>query len=223
METHNTHILVMDDDVEISKMLQNALTLKNYKTTVINDPKAYPAIFDLNPDLVLLDINMPEMDGYQVCQKIRAVSEVPILFLTARSMEEDQIKGLLIGADDYITKPFSIEILYARIHAHLSKSKRQEPIVKRGFRIDYAHREVYFDEVNIVLTKTEFDILELLSTNPKMVFDKERIYTRLWGFDALGDSAVVAEHVRNLRKKLNKHLPIDKIETVWGVGYKWIG
>lgn len=223
METHNIHILVMDDDLEISKMLQNALTLKNYKTTVINDSKAYPAIFDLKPDLVLLDINMPEMDGYQVCQKIRAVSEVPILFLTARSMEEDQIKGLLMGADDYITKPFSIDILYARIHAHLSKSKRQESIGKSGFRIDYARREVYFDEVNIVLTKTEFDILELLSTNPKMVFDKERIYTRLWGFDALGDSAVVAEHVRNLRKKLNKHLPIDKIETVWGVGYKWIG
>ena len=223
METNKKHILVMDDDKEICKMLKNALMLKDYKVSIIDDSRNYKVIYDVNPDLILLDINMPDIDGFQVCQNIREISEIPIIFLTARSLEEDQIKGLLIGGDDYIVKPFSINVLYARIYAQLSKVSRQRKNSNKDFRIDYGHREVYFHDKRIVLTKTEYDIIELLSSNPKVVFDKEKIYTRLWGYNALGDSAVVSEHVRNLRKKINKWTQKDMIETVWGVGYKWIG
>ena len=166
---------------------------------------------------------MPGLNGYDICKAIRKESEIPILFLTARDLEHDQVKGLLIGADDYITKPFSLEILYARIFAHLSKQKRQIPSVQKGFHMDYGKREFKIDEKMIILTKTEFDILELLSTHPHLVFDKEKIYTNLWGNDAIGDNTVVAEHVRNLRKKVSSYTNEEFIRTVWGVGYKWIG
>lgn len=221
MSQTTAHIVILDDDLEINKMLTNALSLKGYKVTTFSNPQAYKAILDLHADLVLLDVNMAPLDGYQVCKALRKESDIPILFLTARDLEEDQVQGLRIGGDDYITKPFSLEVLYARIFAHLNKHKRLYQ--DKDVAFDYGRRLLKIHGQAVDLTRTEFDILDLLSTHPQLVFDKEQIYVRLWGNDALGDNAVVAEHIRNLRKKISTFTDKTCIETVWGVGYKWIG
>jgi DNA-binding response OmpR family regulator len=218
-----SHIAIMDDDPEITKMIQRFLKLKNFKTSSYHESKEYKTMLDQGPDLILLDINMPNYDGYEICKKIRSQSQIPIIFLTARDQEADHVKGLMIGGDDYITKPFSLEILYARIQVQLNKTRNQTKASSDGFQIHQGKRSFSYKNQEILLTKTEFDILALLSSHKHMVFDKERIYTALWGYDALGDHNVVAEHIRNLRKKTAKVTSQEIIETIWGVGYKWIG
>jgi DNA-binding response OmpR family regulator len=181
----------------------------------------------MEPDIILLDINMPGMDGLEVCQRIRMHVNCPILFLTAKVSEQDKINGLMIGGDDYIIKPFSIDELGARVKAHLRREARSNIKEKIKFTqeltINYSERSVYYKDEEVALTKTEFDILELLSMNKGQVFDKERIYEKLWGYDSEGDSAIVTEHIRRIRLKLSKYTEKPLIETVWGVGYKWIG
>ena len=180
-----------------------------------------------NIALVLLDINMPGMDGLTVCKKIRDYISCPILFLTARIETADKINGFQAGADDYIIKPFDIDELGARVAAHLRRENRkQEQSTLRFFSdmvIDYSKREVSINGERIGLSRKEFDIVELLSANAGQVFDRERIYELVWGLDSDGNSDTVMEHIRKIRNKfaaLSRH---SYIETVWGVGYKWNG
>lgn len=179
------------------------------------------------PDLVLLDINMPELDGLELCRKIRHFVSCPILFLTARDEDADKISGFQAGGDDYIAKPFSLQELGARVEAHLRREMRSQTKTSVRFSedltIDYSARALYIHDVQIPLAKKEFDIIELLSMHPGMVFDRERIFEKVWGLDGEGDSAVIAEHIRRIRVKLKEHgCGCDnRIETVWGVGYKW--
>ena len=224
-------ILIVDDEKEVVRMLESFFRLKGYDTiTAYNGEEALQKV-SLKPDLILLDINMPGMDGTEVCLKIRDYVSCPILFLTAKVEDADKIKGFSVGGDDYILKPFSIEELGARVAAHIRRDHRQStPVNVRFFGklvIDYSAKTVQVtateDAVEAVsFAKKEFEIIELLSVNPGQVFDKERIYERLWGYDAEGDSSVVAEHVRRIRAKLKAVGEEYHVETVWGMGYKWV-
>ncbi|WP_270413489.1 response regulator transcription factor [Blautia faecis] len=179
-----------------------------------------------NPDIILLDINMPGMDGLEVCQRIRDYVSCPILFLTARIEDADKVKGFSVGGDDYIVKPFSLVELEARVKAHLRRETRHSFNTQIKFiddlTIDYAERCIFYKGNKISLAKKEFDIVELLSVNSGQVFDRERIYEKIWGYDSEGDSSVVAEHIRRIRTKIAAFTEKGYIETVWGCGYKWI-
>lgn len=219
-------ILVVDDEINIVDMLKDYFEINDYHVlTAYNGEEAIERL-KLDPNIIILDINMPKINGLDVCKKIREYVSVPILFLTARVSEEDRIKGLMVGGDDYIIKPFSLEELGARVYAHLRRENRRAPLTKVKFHgdlvIDYSARKIVGEE-EIYLTKTEFDILELLSMNSGQIFSKERIYDSIWGFDGVGDSSVVAEHIRRIREKLKKQTNQEYINTVWGTGYKWNG
>ena len=182
-------------------------------------------IKDANPDIILLDVNMPGMDGIEVCRRIRDRVSCPIIFLTAKVEEQDRVMGLLSGGDDYVLKPFSLKELDARIIAHLKREERLHRKTEQRFYgdlvIDYAGKCVHMKEKTLDLTKLEYDIIEFLSMNPEIVFDKERIYEKIGGYDAEGDSRVVTELIRRIRKKMKMYSEHEYIETVWGMGYKW--
>ena len=218
-------LLIADDDEELVKMLKSYLEIKGFEILTAGDGLEVLEKLSKNPDLILLDINLPRMDGIEVCRKIRNETACPILFLTARVEEQDRVNGLLSGGDDYITKPFSLKELEARITAHLKREERQKfrtsSRYENGLWIDYAGKEVRFEGKEIPLTRLEYEIVEFLSAHPGQVFDRERIYERVCGYDAEGDSRVVTELVRRIRKKFSVCLKEEVIETVWGSGYRW--
>lgn len=220
-------ILIVDDEKGIVDMLKSHFERQSFQVyTAYNGMEALKqAVGD--PDIVLLDINMPEMDGLAVCQRIREFITCPILFLTARIESADKIIGFQAGADDYIVKPFDLDELGARVAAHLRREQRRQ--YNRAVRffgeitIDYAARTISINGESVSMSKREFDIVELLSLNPGQVFDRERIYETVWGIDGDGNSDTVMEHVRKIRAKLTAHTLHSYIETVWGCGYKWNG
>lgn len=218
----NKKILIIDDEIEMVEMLDRFFTLKNFDTITSTSGENILDLISKEPDIILLDINMPQVDGFEVCKSIRNKTNAPILFLTARNSESDKVKGLMLGAEDYIVKPFSLNELYARVYTNLQREERKLE-GSDSLEIDYGARTVKYNGEEIVMTKTEFDILELLSLNPNMVFDKDRIYDSLWSYDSFGDSAVIAEHIRKIRMKIKKFTEEEYISTVWGIGYKWIG
>lgn len=220
-------ILIVDDEKGIVDMLKSYFERRSFQVyTAYNGMEALKqAVCD--PDIVLLDINMPEMDGLAVCQRIREFITCPILFLTARIESADKIIGFQAGADDYIVKPFDLDELGARVAAHLRREqRRQDNRVVRFFgeiTIDYAARTIAINGESVSMSKREFDIVELLSLNPGQVFDRERIYETVWGIDGDGNSDTVMEHIRKIRAKLTAHTRHSYIETVWGCGYRWNG
>lgn len=218
-------ILIVDDEEMMTELLSDHLQDCGYETLAAGNAREALALLQRQPDLILLDINMPDMDGLELCRNIRSHITCPILFLTARITEQDKVNGLQYGGDDYITKPFSLNELSARIAAHLRRDERSRhrPFVltAEGLLVDLTQRSVSCQGREIPFSRREFDILEFLMTNANQVFDKERIYEGVWGYDAEGDSNVVKEHVRKIRSKLREMTGKDYIETVWGVGYKW--
>lgn len=220
-------ILIVDDEKGIVDMLKSYFERQSFQVyTAYNGMEALKqAVCD--PDIVLLDINMPEMDGLAVCQRIREFITCPILFLTARIESADKIIGFQAGADDYIVKPFDLDELGARVAAHLRREQRRQYNRAVSFfgeiTIDYAARTIAINGESVSMSKREFDIVELLSLNPGQVFDRERIYETVWGIDGDGNSDTVMEHIRKIRAKLTAHTLYSYIETVWGCGYKWNG
>lgn len=219
------NILIVDDEQPILQLLTDHFSFMDYHVlTAANGIEALKQA-EKQPDLILLDINMPQMNGLEVCSKIRQLVSCPILFVTAKVEEVDKIKGLQVGGDDYITKPFSLPELTARVEAHLRRDerhlKKKKVHLTGDLEIDYDAKELYFQGKIIHFTKKEFEIIELLSTYKGQVFDKERMYEKLWGFYGEGDSMVISEHIRKIRAKFTKLGITSPIETVWGVGYKW--
>lgn len=218
-------ILIADDEADIVAMLGSFFERNGYDVLRAFSGNEVLKQAERKPDLILLDVNMPGLDGLEVCKRIRDHVACPILFLTARIEEADKVAGFAVGGDDYIVKPFSLAELNARVCAHLRREKRRKHETQVKFSgdltVDYAERSLYFKAEKIPLAKKEFDIVALLTQNAGQVFDKERIYERIWGFDGEGDSSVVAEHIRRVRAKIAAHTDKAYIETVWGCGYKW--
>lgn len=219
-------ILIVDDETDIVSMLKDYFEFNGYYTiTATNGLEAIKKA-EKQPDIILLDVNMPDIDGIEVCTRIRDFVSCPILFLTARIEDSDKIKGFGAGADDYIIKPFSIDELGARVTAHLRRERRQRESAKVHFDdklvIDYTERSLYYNGKRVTLAKKEFDIIELLSQHTGQIFSKDRIYEHIWDYDSEGDSSVVAEHIRRIRSKFATENMKPYIETVWGCGYKWI-
>ena len=208
-------ILIADDESDIVSMLGSFFESKGFRVLpAFNGAEALKQV-EKQPDIILLDINMPGTDGLEVCKRIRDHISCPILFLTARIEDTDKVKGFTVGGDDYIVKPFSLVELEARVRAHLRREARHnfEAQVKFSgdLTIDYSERCLFFGDKRIGLAKKEFDIVELLSQSPGQVFDKERIYERIWGYDSEGDSSVVAEHIRRIRTKIAAYEGVDNI------------
>lgn len=223
-------ILVVDDEEEIVAFISDALVDEGYQVWTANDGAEAIAAARKQPDLIILDIMLPGYDGYEVCQAIRDEVSCPIIFLSARQGEDDRVRGLATGGDDYIVKPFSIRELKARISAHLRRERRSLNLHNRSLlrfgelSLDLKGHTVYWREKNIPLTGREFAILEFLALHPGQVFSREQIYEKVWGLEAAGDSTTVTEHIKKIRAKLAAAgcpAPDDYLATVWGVGYKW--
>jgi len=220
-------ILVVDDEQGVVSIMKNYFEMMGFQVyTAYSGSEALQKII-YNPDIILLDINMPGVDGFSVCERVREHISCPILFLTARTETQDKIKGFGVGADDYIVKPFDLDELGARVYAHLRRENRKQgQTILRFFgdmAIDYAKREINIGTTAVTLSKKEFDIVELLSVNAGQVFDRERIYDVIWGLECSGNSHTIMEHIRKIRAKFISVSTHNYIETVWGIGYKWNG
>ncbi len=225
MMKNTFHILVVDDEKELLELVVSYLEKEAYKvTTAKSGHEALHYVYSQPIDLVVLDVMMADMDGFAACEKIREFSSIPILMLTARSGEEDKIKGLKIGADDYIVKPFSPRELVARIEATLRRSNGMQTttnIVKiNELEIDKSGRNVFVDGQPINLTRKEYDLLSFLVEHQGQVFTREHLHDRLWGMDAeTGTLRTVDTHIKTLRIKLKS--AGWYVKTVWGIGYKF--
>jgi DNA-binding response OmpR family regulator len=221
-------ILIVDDEPNIIRLIQMYLEREGYGTlSARTGGEALEIMSRQNPALVILDIMLPDVDGWEVCREIRRTSDVPIIMLTAREADEDKIVGLEIGADDYVTKPFVTRELMARVKAILRrvKTNSQTPtdtLMDFGeLTIDTAKREVKLDGETIQLRAKEYDLLAELARRPGVVFTRDKLLQDVWGYDFPGDSGTIDVHVRRLRAKLNDDSSNPRfIETVWGVGYR---
>lgn len=215
------HILVVEDDRDIQELLQNFLIADGYAVTLAGDGLEALVQFQHGEyDLVLLDVMLPQMDGYTVCRRIRQQSMIPVVMLTALDSEAYQLQGFDLQIDDYITKPFSMQILLCKIAAILRRSNNeivQNQILQyQGLTMDLEGRHLWMQGKEIALTQREFDLLEELLTHQGKVLTRQMLLNRLWQYDFYGDERVVDTHIKNLRKKLGIHY----IETIRGVGYR---
>lgn len=219
-------ILAVDDEHDVCSLLKDFFEIKGYEVYLAENAKSALKLIKNSPDIILLDINMPEVDGLTLCRMIREAYNGPILFLTARCEDSDKISGFAAGGDDYIVKPFSMSELEARVMAHIRRDHREKERTNVRYfgkvSVDYNKKTVSAGGEQILFTRTEYEIIELLSLNKGQVFDKERIYEKIKGYDAVGNDTVIAEHIRKIRKKLSDVNEDTHIETVWGMGYRWI-
>lgn len=224
----DTTVLIVDDEADIVSFLRDALEDEGYEVLTARDGEEAVRQAEKGPQLVLLDVMMDGMNGFEVCERIRSAVHGPIIFLSACQEEADRIKGLVVGGDDYLVKPFSLSELKARVHAHLRRERRQsesreEEVLRFGdLTIDYNRHTVRIRGEEVELTAKMFDIVWLLALNRGHVFSREHIYERVWGLEADGDDSTVTEHIKKIRARLQAVSPDDNyIQTVWGVGYKW--
>lgn len=216
-------ILVVDDEARMRKLVKDFLMIKGYRVIEAEDGDQAVNIFFEEKDisLVLLDVMMPKMDGWEVCKTIRRYSQVPIVMLTARSDERDELLGFELGVDEYITKPFSPKILVARIEAILRRKSAAtgEVLEIAGIRVDKDAHEVLLDGQLLDLSNKEFELLSYFMQNQGMALSREKILNNVWNYDYFGDARTIDTHVKKLRSKLGSKG--DMIRTVWGMGYKF--
>ncbi len=223
-------ILIIEDEQSIAELERDYLEISGYKVDIASDGNQGLEL-GLNGeyDLIILDLMLPGVNGFDLCKQIREKRDLPILMVTAKADDVDIIRGLGLGADDYITKPFKPLELVARVKAHMARYERligskdtNDLIVIRGLTIDHDSRRVFLNDQEIMLTIKEFDLLYFLAKNPNRVFSKDHLFERLWGIDALGDTQTVTVHVRKLREKIEMDTEnAQYIETVWGAGYRF--
>ncbi len=221
-------ILVVDDDVNICELLRLYIERDDYQVVIANDGEQAVELFNREqPDLVLLDIMLPKMDGWQVCKEIRKTSNRPIIMLTAKGELFDKILGLELGADDYIIKPFEAKEVIARIHAVLRRTSTNEEKEKvkeinwDKLSINLTNYELRVDGKYIDTPPKEMELLYYLASNPNKVFTRDQLLDKVWGFDYYGDSRTVDVHIKRLREKINGVSDQWSLKTVWGVGYKF--
>lgn len=217
-----TKILAVDDKKEILKLIKHALEKEGYEVTAVEDPDKVCSLKLQDYQLILLDVMMPGKDGFTLCEEIRDMTDCPILFLTAKSDEEALMRGLGLGGDDYILKPFGIGELRARVAAHLRRESREKKyaVSVGGVSFKLKAKQAFYEGKELEFTKSEYAICEYLAMNRGQVFSKERIYEAVFGYDGESDNSVITEHVKNIRAKLKK-VHLEPIETVWGIGYRW--
>ena len=221
-------VLIVEDDRNIAELLQMYLEKEGYAVTVANDGGQGLSKFRaIKPDLVLLDVMMPVMDGWSVCKAIRAEGQTPVIMLTAKGETDDKVTGLKIGADDYITKPFEMKEVLARIEAVLRRSagigaeQKQRKIVLDKLVIDMDAFELLVDGKKVDTPPKEMELLFYLASSPNRVYTRNQLLDEVWGFDYFGDSRTVDVHVKRLREKLEGVSDRWSLKTVWGVGYKF--
>jgi len=230
-ESHK--ILIVEDDYEIARIMRDHLVREGfYVTWASTGVEGWEDFTQDTYSLVLVDLMMPEMDGFTLCEKIRLESDVPLLIVSAKNEDESKVRGLDLGADDYLTKPFSLKELTARVHSHLRRYKRytqkQDPeqmvAYKHGLTIDFLNQAVFLDEEILPLTTKELNILFLLAKNPLTTFEKSKIYEHVWQLMNVDGNNTVTVHIKSLRAKLRDTQKQAKfIQTVWGVGYRFVG
>ena len=227
MKMANTKILIADDDRNIVELLRLYIEKEGYSTIIAYDGKhAVEAFKKENPDLVVLDVMMPEMDGWQVCKEIRKASETPIIMLTAKGETFDKVLGLELGADDYMVKPFETKELIARIKAVLRRYDQKEKvssdeIAYENISVNLVNYELKLNGEIIEIPPKELELLHFLASNPNRVFTREQLLEEVWGFDYFGDSRTVDVHIKRLREKIEDIQGNWTLKTVWGVGYKF--
>lgn len=215
-------ILAVDDEERILRLIRNALEKEGYEVTAVSDPLKIRKLRLQEYQLILLDVMMPGIDGFTLCEEIRDLADCPILFLTAKTEEKDIMRGLGIGGDDYITKPFGIGELRARVAAHLRRETREKRhmVSVDGVQFYLKEKRVRYREKEIEFTKSEYAICEYLALNHGQVFSKDRIYEHVFGYEKGSDNSVITEHIKNIRAKCLK-VGLEPVETVWGIGYRW--
>ena len=215
-------IIVVDDSEDICRLLKRALEKDGHSVTALPDTQELDEKLCKAADLILLDVMMPGEDGVAACGRIRAFTDCPILFLTARGEDEDVLNGLGAGGDDYLTKPFSVLQLRARVEAHLRRERRVPSyrFVSGGLRFDLQAKKVYAGEQELSLTRSEYMLCETLARHPGLVYTREQLLEEVFGFDSDSGEAAVTEHIKNLRGKLAS-CDSAPIEPVWGMGYRW--
>ena len=224
-------ILIIEDEEKIAELERDYLEMNNFEIVMSQDGnEGLKLALSEDFDLVILDLMLPGIDGYNICRKIREEKDISIIIVSAKKEDIDKIRGLGVGADDYLTKPFSPQELVARVKTHLRRydaltSKEIKPINEiraGGLRIELDSRRVYIYEDEVILTNKEFDTLLLLAENPNIVFKKSAIFEKIWGVDSYGDISTVAVHIRRIREKIEKDPSNPEyIETIWGVGYRF--
>jgi DNA-binding response OmpR family regulator len=227
-----SRILIIEDDRAIAEIERDYLELSGYEVDIVSDGReGLETARNGSYDLILLDLMLPGMDGFTVCRKLRETLDIPVLMVTARQEDVDKIRGLGMGADDYIEKPFSPSVLVARVKAHLQRyerltgGRRTPSAIEIGdIRVETASRRVYVKGREVDLKNREYDLLLFLMVNMDKVFDKETLYEKVWGMDAMGDNATVAVHINRIREKIEPDPSKPQyIQTVWGAGYRFSG
>ena len=215
-------ILAVDDDTAILDMIGTILNKDGHLVTKVSDPLEINMEKVNLYDLILLDIMMPGMDGFALCSRIRKLVDCPILFLTAKTEESSLVNGLSLGADDYISKPFGVMELRARVAAHLRREHREHSVrmVVGNVCFHLSFKQMMVDDKEIPLTKAEYEICEFLARNRGQVFSKEQILEQVFGFDSESNESTITTHIKNIRTKL-ADFPCMPIKTFWGIGYKW--
>ncbi len=227
-----SRILIVEDEVAIADLEKDYLELSDFEVDVRTDGNTgLNAALTGDYDLIILDLMLPGIDGFEVCKQIREKKNTPILMVSAKKDDIDKIRGLGLGADDYMTKPFSPSELVARVKAHMARYERlvgastrqnNEIVEIRGIRIDKTARRVYVDGEEKAFTTKEFDLLTFLAENPNRVFKKEELFREIWDMESIGDIATVTVHIKKIREKIGEDNANPKyIETIWGVGYRF--
>lgn len=227
-----SRILIVEDELSIAELERDYLELNHFDVTICQDGnKGLTEALEGSYDLILLDVMLPGTDGFEICRRVREVMNTPIIMVSARKEDIDKINGLGLGADDYITKPFSPGEMVARVKAHLTryerlvgtgKEEKNEVIEIRGLRIDKTARKVWVNGEERIFTAKEFDLLTFLAENPNHVYSKEELFREIWDMESIGDIATVTVHIKKIREKIefNSAKP-QYIETIWGVGYRF--
>ncbi|MBT2738756.1 response regulator transcription factor [Neobacillus sp. C211] len=225
-------ILIIEDDQVIVEVEKDYLEASGYEVDIaISGEVGLKKALEEEYDLIILDLMLPNTDGFEICRHVRQAKNIPILMVSAKREEIDKIRGLGLGADDYVTKPFSVGELVARVKAHLARydrlmtdnfARQKDEIRIRGIRIDKLSRKVFVNETEIPFTSKEFDLLLFLAIHPNQVFSKDELFEKIWGLDSIGDNATVTVFIGKLREKIetNPSKP-QYIETIWGVGYRF--